>query len=182
MNINRNIEILYISFSGPSYHKLTNLLLSYMSKLKYLETSDDHNFPNHSCYFYLADKLFDEPVSSLPALQTIKLKGGTEYFNSISLGHLLTKACNLKQIYMEIHDGTCNEDIFRALVDHWWPIFEKLEKIFINIQCYSLSYSSSEMDSYLQILSAKTNQFKNCFKIELIKPNFPTSRLTKFII
>lgn len=173
-NINSNIEIFYISYSDPSYHPLTNLLLSHMPKLKYLEISEP------SCYSYLADKLFDEPVSSLPALQTIKFTKGIGYFNSISFGHLLTKACNLKQIYIENSYGTCNS--FRALVDFWWPIFEKLEKISINIQCDSIIHSSSEMDSYLQILSAKTNQFKNCFKIELIKRNFPTIRLTKFII
>ncbi|CAF3667143.1 unnamed protein product [Adineta steineri] len=175
LHVNSNIEIFYIHFLYVIDYRLVNCLLAGMSKLRQLDISSNHDL----CISL--NRKFNDIIFNLLQLRTIKFQG-SEHILCIFLKHLQTKIHNLQRLHLNIKCRFFNEDFFRNLIFYWYPIWNKIEKVYFRVEGYILSNDSKQTNQYKKILIIKNKELNNCFKIQWILPNYQISLNTILII
>ncbi|CAF1643190.1 unnamed protein product, partial [Adineta steineri] len=175
LHVNSNIEIFYIHFLYVIDYRLVNCLLASMSKLKQLDISSNHDL----CISL--NRKFNDIIFNLVQLRTIKFQG-SEHILCIFLKQLQTKIHNLQRLHLNIKCRFFNEDFFRNLIFYWYPIWNKIEKVYFRAEGYILSNDSKQTNQYKKILTIQNKELNNCFKIQWIQPNYQISLNTILII
>lgn len=173
LNVQSNIEILYIKLKDDSNQLITNYLLSHMPKLKRLEIVGDHVHhylnPNSNKSLYI--------LSKLEKLKLIWLRRsmGLDYFE-----RLLSITPTMKYIHIGIYCYRLNESLFENLIHHWWPSLDRIPYIKLNIKCHGLARTinnneHSIFDNYCrQILERINTRTDVCLDIQWIEENSKT--------
>jgi hypothetical protein len=159
-----NVEILNIKLQDNSHGSIMNLLLSHMPRLKRLEMN------NYDIYVKNYEWIFFQSLFILPELRTVKVKWSSNYSSPIVFQNLHQNLPAVKRFYLHMNFDFIDQDLLDNLIQHWWPIFEKIERINIFIKC---QYYSIIIDPHIQI-------YLNAFQSHLLAMNEQYNRSVKF--
>lgn len=160
-----SLEILQIKLQDDSHGSIMNFLLSHMPKLKRLEMN------NYDIYVNNREWIFFKPLFTLPELRTIKANWSSNYSSPAVFQSLHDNVPALKRFHLQITFDFISEDLLDHFINHWWPIFERVEQINVFIKCKHYSYTidhqtQTHLNTFQSILFAINAQYGGSVKAE----------------
>jgi hypothetical protein len=182
---NSNIETLSIRFLNESDISIVYLLLSHVPKIKKFEIPETQSMCRD------LNRLLNQQIFILPNLRTLKLHYNYCEIDPDCFRHLFVVMPALKRFHFDILEYQQREVIFDNLIQHWWPVIEKIEQATISIRCITFNFEkinllqkeyTTKLGNYRQIMHKKYDQSSGCFKFEWTTDNLTDRTIVKISI
>ena len=176
-----HVETLDITLQDDSNGSITTLLLSHMPKLQRIQIN------NTDVYVKNREWIFFQPTFILPQLRAMKMHCSANYSSPMIFQSLHQNLPAIRRLDLTIKFDWIDEDLFNALVYHWWPVLSDIEYVRLSIRCQKYlmtpaNHMQASFDEFKALLLAMNQQYGGSVKAEWNESSSFTFRVIQISI